>query len=267
MSEIVAYILAKNEEQNIEKCLQSLAKLKVQVNLLDSGSTDRTVEIARTFANCRIEPYDFGGHAPAYNFITEGRTSPDTYAMVLDADMEVSSALFSEVCEFIGKKEADVLKAPVQMYVDGRPLRFGSLYPPKPFVFRGGKRYFQAAGHSDRLLPNVTYSITRSKLIHNDLKPYEQYLLSQVRYGHNLWRHYQKGAVNFKDRLRANFVGSGFLMAAYSFLLKGGVLAGRVGLAYAIDRLIAGLVQYRIALSYKLQNRGTESNANFDTTE
>lgn len=259
MANISAFVLAKNEEQNIGKCLRTLAALGLPVTLLDSGSTDRTLEIARGFPNCVIEAYDFRGHAAAYNEITKNRTSREDFAMVLDADMEVTPYLLEEVQEFIRKGQKDVLKAPVQMYIEGRPLRFGSLYPPKPFVFRGGKEYFYAAGHSDRLLPRVAFAITRNKLIHNDLKPYEQYLLTQVRYGHNLWKHYQEEAVNFKDRLRVHFVGSGFLMAAFSYFVKGGILAGRVGLAYAIDRLIAGLVQYRVALAYKLKTPDKEA--------
>ncbi|MEM4188451.1 MAG: glycosyltransferase [Candidatus Hadarchaeum sp.] len=255
---LTAYVLAKNEQENIEKCLRSVCRHGIPVLILDSGSEDHTVSIAKTFDGVQIESFNFQGHAAAYNYITLQRTLSDHYAMILDADMEVSPSLFNEISAFINQNSAPVLKAPVEMYIEGQPLRFGSLYPPKAFVFRGGKEYFVAAGHSDRLLPDVKYIITRNKLIHNDLKPYEQYLLSQVRYGHNLWQHYQAGSVNFKDKLRVNFVGSGFLMAAYSFFIKGGILAGRAGLAYAIDRLIAGLVQYRIGLSHRLRKQ--ESN-------
>lgn len=250
---LTIYILAKNEEVNIAKCLRSLAPYGTRTVVLDSGSSDGTLDVVREFSFCIIESYNFRGHAAAYNEITGIRTKPSDFAMVLDADMEVRPELFSEVKEFICEGQADVLKAPVLMFVEGQPLRFGSLYPPKPFVFKGGKEYFTAAGHSDRLLPDVSCVTARNFLIHNDLKPYEQYLLSQVRYGNNLWQNYLKGAVNFKDKLRVRTIVSGFIMAGYSFFLKGGFLAGQTGLAYALDRLIAGLVQYRVCLGHKIR--------------
>ena len=48
--------------------------------------------------------------------------------------------------------ETQVIRAPVQMYAEGQPLRFGSLYPPKPIAFRTGKEYFVAVGHGEALV-------------------------------------------------------------------------------------------------------------------
>ncbi len=52
---IRAYILAKNEEANIGKCLASLEPCGIPVVLLDSGSTDRTKEIAKAFGFCEVQ--------------------------------------------------------------------------------------------------------------------------------------------------------------------------------------------------------------------
>lgn len=248
-----AYILARNEEKNIGKCLQRLSFCSIPVILLDSGSNDETLKIAREFPFCTIEHYNYITHPAAYNEITCFRTCPDEYVIVLDADMEISSDLFCEVSEICRMGGVEVIKAPVQMFVDGIPLKFGSLYPPKPFVFRGGKDYFVPAGHGERLRPGVRTVVTRFKLIHNDLKDYSAYLVAQYRYGQNLWGNYLRGAVSMKDRIRLFSVWGSVLMMLYSYIFRGGIFAGKVGWIYALDRLIAGLIQYRIALANRLK--------------
>ena len=46
--------------------------------------------------------------------------------MVLDADMVVTEELFAEIAELATQSETDVIKAPVLMYAEGQPLRYGS---------------------------------------------------------------------------------------------------------------------------------------------
>ena len=81
------------------------------------------------------------------------------------------------------------------------------------------------------------------------------YPLSQIRYGELLHERYCKGDVSLKDRLRAN---SPLMAIAFPFvplLLRGGVLAGRLGLIYSLDRAIAALVQYRVVLARREESR------------
>ena len=47
MADITAIVLTKNEEQNIVRCLESVKDLCSRVCVVDSGSTDRTVELAK----------------------------------------------------------------------------------------------------------------------------------------------------------------------------------------------------------------------------
>ena len=59
-------IIVKDGEKYIEECLQSLASFD-DVLLLDTGSTDRTMEIAHRFQNVRIEEREFVGFGPTKN--------------------------------------------------------------------------------------------------------------------------------------------------------------------------------------------------------
>ena len=49
-------IIAKNEEKKIQKCLEALSALPAEIVIIDTGSTDRTKEIAAQYTQCI---YDF----------------------------------------------------------------------------------------------------------------------------------------------------------------------------------------------------------------
>lgn len=250
---IRAYILAKNEEANIGKCLASLEPCGIPVVLLDSGSTDRTKEIAKAFGFCEVRSYAYVDHATAYNTITTA--DEDSSALILDADMEMTPPLWAELTLLTTRADWDVVRAPVRFCVDGQPLRHGSLCPPKPILFRSGKAYFVPRGHGEALTPGLRVHTTRSRLVHNDLKPYEAYLLSQVRYGRNLAARSAAGQASMKDRLRSSSPLLALVYPLVSLVLRGGLLAGRLGLMYALDRAIAVLVQYRVVLASTCQGR------------
>ena len=48
MTDITAIILTKNEEVNIERCIKSLSGVADRICVVDSGSTDKTIEIAES---------------------------------------------------------------------------------------------------------------------------------------------------------------------------------------------------------------------------
>ncbi len=254
MEFVTCYILAKNEELNIAKCLRSLGQCEIPAVVLDSGSTDATKEIASRFGFCEIRDFAFTSHTDAWNLITGAWHNKDEYVMVLDADMEVSRDLWNEIRHAFSRRP-EVIIAPVQMYVEGQPLRFGSMYPPKPIVFRGGFEYFVASGHCSHLKSHLKTYRTRAKLIHNDLKPYSAYLLSQVRYGGLLHERYNAGCVTLKDRLRATSPVMALVYPLVSLLVFGGIFSGRRGLIYALDRTIAVLIQYRVILAERSKKK------------
>ena len=49
MPELSVCIISKNEEENIEKCLRAITPLQSEIILTDTGSSDRTVEIAKKY--------------------------------------------------------------------------------------------------------------------------------------------------------------------------------------------------------------------------
>ena len=240
---VTAYILAKNEEVNISNCLHALKNCGLPVVVLDSGSTDRTREVALRW-EAEVEAYPYRDHVEALRYICQDRTPTDEFAVVVDADTVVSPELLNEAKLLLADSAAEVAVAPVIMYWNGQPLNHGSLYPPKPFMFRGGAHYFVAVGHGEALIRGTRTGVTQYPLVHNDLKPFEAYLLAQLRYSDNLESRGIYRKHSWRDRLRK----TPFMMLAvpaFSYFFRGGIFAGKIGLGYALDRFIAETIMYR----------------------
>jgi glycosyltransferase involved in cell wall biosynthesis len=245
--EISVYILTRNEEANIGKCLAALAGLAAKTTVLDSGSTDETLTIARRFAGVSVQSYRYVSHEKSYNELT--LRAGDEWVMVLDADMEVHPSLWSEIGELIESESPLAIGSPVRYCIEGKPLSWASLCPPKVYVFKGGRSYFVASGHGERLKSGISPVFTRHRLVHNDLKAYEAFLKSQVFYGTKIIERSKTGEARWYDRVRLYSPLMAGVMLVRALGVRCGLLDGRAGLLYALDRMIAELIFFRLSLA------------------
>jgi glycosyltransferase involved in cell wall biosynthesis len=89
-----ATIITLNEEKDLPKCLESLRNLVDEIILVDSGSTDKTVEIAEEFGS-KVYYRKFDNYANQKNFASE-KASGD-WVLSIDADEEISPDLAKEI--------------------------------------------------------------------------------------------------------------------------------------------------------------------------
>ncbi|MBT8387488.1 MAG: glycosyltransferase family 2 protein, partial [Ignavibacteria bacterium] len=89
MNEISCVIITLNEEENIRRCLQALNWCD-EVVIVDSGSSDKTLEICRDF-NCKIHHNDFYGYGEQKRFAVS--LAENDWVLNVDADEVVSEAL------------------------------------------------------------------------------------------------------------------------------------------------------------------------------
>lgn len=240
-----AVVLCKDEIANIQQCLEALGHLGLDPLILDSGSRDGTVAFAKR-NGARVIPYDYKDHCSAYNEITSKEPS-DVGCVILDADMRVSPTLWREARRSL-ELGADVVRAPVRLFWAGRPLRFSSMYPPKPFVFRGGESYFRPLGHGEALVDGVEVVDVEPKLVHDDRKPFSCRLATQEKYARQLASRIRSGEGRLRDLLRLYTPISTFLIMPYILLGKFGLLDGKVGVLYALERLLAEALIWREGL-------------------
>ena len=143
-------IIACNEENQIARCIQSVAWAK-QIVVVDSGSKDNTVAIAKSL-DAQVIETDWPGFGiqkqRALNFATE------EWVLNLDADEVVSDALRQEICTVIQQDKADAYRSPIYLNFYGKSLYYS--WSPKHHVRlykRLGARYTDAIVHESIMLP------------------------------------------------------------------------------------------------------------------
>jgi glycosyltransferase involved in cell wall biosynthesis len=151
-------LITRNEEANLGRTLNSAKPLvsdgKGEIIVVDSGSTDRTVEIARSFG-AKVFVEEWKGYGAQKNSAIDKATGE--YILSLDADEEISSGLAREIEQTVQYRPAvhkvavrttDGHLAPIyingfwmprQNYFLGRWIRHGGLWPDlKLRLFRRG---------------------------------------------------------------------------------------------------------------------------------
>lgn len=133
-------ILTKDEEGNLPALLRSLAGLDAEIFVVDSGSTDRTVEIAGA-AGCHVVLHPFENYATQRNWAIAHLPIRTPWQLHLDADERLTPELVTEIRELVaGDPPYDGYMLRKRTIFMGRWLRFGGQYPAWHLrLFRTGK--------------------------------------------------------------------------------------------------------------------------------
>lgn len=103
---LTAIVLTFNEEKNIEECLQSLQPLNADIFILDSGSTDRTLEICRRFTS-NIFDHPFTNYGAQRNWALQNLPFNTEWVINVDADHRVTPGLAQELNDILSKPVAE----------------------------------------------------------------------------------------------------------------------------------------------------------------
>jgi glycosyltransferase involved in cell wall biosynthesis len=136
-------IVTFNEEENLARTLASVAWAD-QILVVDSGSTDRTVEIARSF-NATVLERPWPGFAAQKNFALSQCTGD--WILSLDADEELSPELQQQIRQTLSAHPtADAFYLNRRNLFLGRWIKHGGFYPdPKLRLFRRAAANFTHA--------------------------------------------------------------------------------------------------------------------------
>lgn len=254
LGDITPYILTYNEETNIKKCLEALRWAK-SVLVVDSFSNDRTLDIVAEFENVRVVQRAFDSHSQQHAFALE-QIFESNWVLRLDADWVVTPELLSEIELFDERPEICGVRIPFLFSIYGEMVPI-SLYPPVIALFkRKNVRYLQD-GHTERLVPGGDVVNARAKLIHEDKKPLDRYLISQINYSKMEAVRIDNAAATgqgIKTRLRKVPGLAALLMAAYLLFWKRGLFRGRASLHYVLQRLVAELTISLRILDERMRN-------------
>jgi glycosyltransferase involved in cell wall biosynthesis len=252
LDQITPVILTLDEEANLQQTLTAV-QWAHRVVVVDGGSTDGSVTIAKRFPNVEMVTRRFDSHAEQWNFaIGLAKTE---WVIALDADYIVPPELVAELQQLRPQPIVTAYRASFTYVVLGRPLR-GSLYPAKPVLFRRQRARYIQDGHTQQLAVDGEIEDLHHHLLHDDRKPFDRWLQSQWRYARleadKLLRSETKN-LSPADRLRKAMLPAPFLAPLFALFFRKTILDGWPGVHYALQRAIAEallslcLIQGRLA--------------------
>jgi glycosyltransferase involved in cell wall biosynthesis len=157
-------IITRNEEKEIEGCLASVDWAD-EIVLVDSHSTDKTVEIARRF-NANVETRAFTGFTEQKQYATELAAGP--WILNIDADERVSDGLKVEIQTLLESPPPNKgYRLPRLTWYLGKFIRHGGWYPDwKLRLFRKGDGIWKGGQVHERIQLNGPVGTLKNPLLH-----------------------------------------------------------------------------------------------------
>lgn len=143
MTDLTVLIITKNEENNIEKCINSIRNIAKRIVIVDSGSTDKTKEKAESLG-ANVYFHEFENHAAQLNWGLENTDISTQWVMRMDADEELTKELTDEINKTLPMLDENITGVFLRrrVYFMGRWIRHGGIYPTMILrIFRTGKAF------------------------------------------------------------------------------------------------------------------------------
>lgn len=127
---LTALILTFNEEQHLERCLQSVSKVCTNIVIVDSFSTDKTKEIALSYG-ARFYQNTFVNHAVQINWGIENAKIDTDWVIRVDADEYLTNELIVSISTALENtpKQVNGYRIKRLMYFLEMPLKKAGMYP------------------------------------------------------------------------------------------------------------------------------------------
>jgi glycosyltransferase involved in cell wall biosynthesis len=281
-------IITFNEEANLGRTLASVKPLvadgKGEIIVVDSGSTDRTVEIAKSFG-AKVFVEEWKGFAAQKNSAIDKATGD--WILSLDADEEIDSPLQRAVHELLealdglsalGKQAGDHSLAAVDATSEvgaiphadfaglwiprkneflGRWIMYGGFWPdPKLRLFRRGRGKFESrAVHEDVQVDGTTRQIQSGALLHHSYPTLSDYVDHMNRYstlGAEMVVAKGNGKINVQFSV-INIVVRPLATFVYNYFFRLGFLDGREGLLLHLYHAV--YVSWKYAKAWELSHK------------
>jgi glycosyltransferase involved in cell wall biosynthesis len=169
-------IITRDEERDLPACLESVRPLAPEIVLLDSGSTDRTIEVARGYG-CRVFREDFEDYASQKQSAVDKSTGE--WVLSLDADERLSPALAEEIGRILPAVSAEVagFEIPYEVRFMGRRLRFGGLGRERHLrLFRRGAGRFEGGRLHEGVRAAGPVRRLNGRIVHVPYRDLDDYL-------------------------------------------------------------------------------------------
>lgn len=234
-----AVIISKNEADRIGRCLQSLRGACTEIVVLDSGSTDATIALARA-AGARVEHQDWLGFGAQKNAAIGLASQP--WLLLMDADEWLAEGAENALRALFDSGEveqADVwLVQRRNWFLGGRLRHVESMER----LVRPDHRFLSMLVHERPILEGKRVRTSAVAIEHDTARSWEEHLSKQDRYA-ELWAEQRHSEGRRCGPLAAWTHVAGYWLKAY--LLRAGFLDGRAGWQFHRAHARAVIRKYR----------------------
>lgn len=251
MSSISITIITLNEEARIEACLNSI-RWADEIIVLDSGSSDRTVEICEQYTH-HVFVTDWPGFGEQKNRALEKATGE--WILSLDADEQISKELKEEIQHTICSSQLNGFEIPRLSYYCGQPMRHSGWWPDYvPRLFRSGTGTFNNAIIHERLHIEGPTGRLKNPIIHHSFPDMESVLRKVNQYSSlNAEKLHAQG----KSSSLLKAIGKGAWAFIRTYIIQAGFLDGARGFMLAVSN--AEGTYYKYIKLYLLSKHDSET--------
>lgn len=267
---IAILIPTKNEEINLPYALASVCDWAEQVFVLDSGSTDRTREVAERYGACFVF-HAWEGYARQKNWALDNLPITTRWVFILDADELITPALRDELIDIANADNCpeDAFYVNRHFVFLGKRIRHSGYYPSWNIRFfrRGKARYEQREVH-EHMIAEGKVGYLRAEMEHNDrrglghfIAKHNHYSTLEARELYRVKQNLAAGRMNFgfwagpierrrwvKHKLWPRIPARWLVRWFYMYILQLGFLDGMAGFHLAF---LIGAYEHDISLKLK----------------
>ena len=174
MADLTAIILTYNEEKNIEKCIKSLKGLAKRIVVVDSGSTDKTVEIAENLG-AEVLVHSWENYSKQYIWGERTAKVDTKWTFRIDADESLTEESANEIerlCNENTNTDVNGLVVRYKVTFMGKELKHGGIYPfKKLLIYKTGIGYMEERNMDEHIVLKEGRIIElKTDSNHNDYK-------------------------------------------------------------------------------------------------
>ena len=125
---ITAIIMTLNEQINLPECLESIKNFVDDIIVIDSFSTDNTVEIASQYTK-KVYQNKFVNYSKQFIWSLQNTEIRHEWILRLDADERWTADSFEKVRKIIEEDSADGIYVKMKIFFMGKWIRYGGFYP------------------------------------------------------------------------------------------------------------------------------------------
>ena len=244
-------LITKNEASRLAATLEAVA-FADEIIVLDSGSTDGTLELARKFTDKVQVTADWPGFGPQKNRALD--LAGGDWVLSLDADERLTPELAAEIQAVIAAPKAEVYELPRSSSFCGRSMNHSGWWPDYVFrLFRRGAARFSDDLVHERLVFEGTAGRLTAPLLHESFRTLDE-VLSKI--NHYSSAGAEQALARGKQGGLGKAVGHGLWAFLRTYFLRAGFLDGREGFLLAVTS--AEAVYYRYVKLMYLREQGRD---------